>query len=102
MNDIDRDCLDWMLSQKSVLTPLTEQERQLVDRRRVSIIVAEAGRQYSNWKRGLSLLHREQHRPEPRPRRLGEVWSGQHRQPGRPLGGSAPPQLLTEGDGGYD
>ncbi len=82
----DRDMLDWMLAQKSVMTPLSEGERQLVARRQASVIVAEASRQVENWRGGRPYLFREQCRPEPGPKpTLGELWDGGRRQ-GRRLG----------------
>src|SRR6266702_2881876 len=96
--DIDRECLNWMLSEHSVMTPLTNEERRLVARRQASIVVAEAARQIENWRQGRPYLFREQRRPEPTPRKsLGDMFGvGHHRQPGKRLGEMTAPQLLTE------
>src|SRR6266542_3658173 len=94
----DRDMLDFILSERSVMQPLTEYEQTLIARRQASIVVAAAARMVENWRRGRPYLFREQQRQEPRARpTLGEVWDGRRRHPVR-LGESnrAGKSLLTE------
>ncbi len=97
----DRDMVDWILAQKSVMTPLTEAESQLVARRQVANIVAEAARQYANWEAGRPMLARPPTpHPEPKPKRLGEMWGKERRHP--VLGETTKPSLLVEVNDGAD